>query len=219
MPTGGLATPRDAPPLARTTAVFEHRHIMASSTQCPALTPAVLPAEALSAVADFRPAPTPGLRQASTHKLMYVPLLKSINDKASLHSIILANQFPKDMSRCNRTLLFYDDGPGGGLGYTAHIMAFMLLVAVHENRVLLNPPHHATRRWCSIPPYTLACYYEPWSHCPVPEHKPPPYDSNGEPPWLGTGLHRDVVKPWWSPGNGPKLMRTPHGTKRQRTCP
>ena len=60
---------------------------------CPALTPEVLNtvAETLSANADFSPAPLPGPRQPSTHKMMYAPLLRSVDDQLALRAIIRAN--------------------------------------------------------------------------------------------------------------------------------
>ena len=101
---------------------------------------------------------------------------------------IRASQFP---SECGRMLLIEDDIAGQGLGMTAELMTFALLIAMKHGRVLLEvaldpnwgrtntsvpyraatagpttPIRPATRpRWCSRPPFTHQCFYRPWSHC------------------------------------------------------
>jgi hypothetical protein len=101
---------------------------------------------------------------------------------------VVASQFP---SRCERLLLIEDDLAGQGLGATAHFMAVALLIAMRTGRVLLEvavdpqwgrtnlsipyrassagastPRFPAARpRWCSRPPYTHQCFYQPWSNC------------------------------------------------------
>ena len=101
---------------------------------------------------------------------------------------VVASQFP---SRCDRLLLIEDDLAGQGLGVTAHFLAIALLNAMRTGRVLLevavNPrwgptnmsiPYRkasagastptlpsARPRWCSRPPYTHQCFYQPWSNC------------------------------------------------------
>ena len=101
---------------------------------------------------------------------------------------VVASQFP---SRCDRLLLIEDDLAGQGLGVTAHYLAIALLNAMRTGRVLLevtvNPrwgptnisiPYRqasagastptlpsARPRWCSRPPYTHQCFYQPWSNC------------------------------------------------------
>ena len=101
---------------------------------------------------------------------------------------VVASQFP---SRCDRLLLIEDDLAGQGLGVTAHYLAIALLNAMRTGRVLLevavNPRWGPTNisipyrqasagastptlpsdrpRWCSRPPYTHQCFYQPWSNC------------------------------------------------------
>ena len=99
---------------------------------------------------------------------MYVPHLRTIADQQALRAVIRANQFPADPTACSRTLVLYDDALTAGLGYTARLISLALLVAVQEKRVLVMVKH-GTARWCARPPYTLGCYYEPITHCPMPD--------------------------------------------------
>ena len=140
------------------------------AASCPALTTALVPPESvpLAPMAPWQPAPEPPPRANSSHFFMYVPPLATEEDQHSMRSILRANQFPSDLSACNRTLILYDDALTAGLGYSARLIALALLVAVQEKRVLMNIGHY-TARWCGRPPYTLGCYYEPMTHCPVPE--------------------------------------------------
>ena len=98
---------------------------------------------------------------------MYDPPLGTAEEVLAFRKEIHANQFPADLTRCNRSLILYDDAMAAGLGYTARLLGRALLVAVREQRVLINAPH-PTARWCGRPPYTLACHYEAWTHCPMP---------------------------------------------------
>ena len=98
---------------------------------------------------------------------MYNPPLGTAEEVLAFRKEIHANQFPADLTRCNRSLILYDDSMSAGLGYTARLLSRALLVAVREQRVLINAPH-PTARWCGRPPYTLACHYEAWTHCPMP---------------------------------------------------
>ena len=98
---------------------------------------------------------------------MYDPPLQTANDVHAFRQVIHYNQFPAVPAACNRSLILFDDAKTAGLGYTARLLGRALLVAVNEKRVLINAPHY-TARWCGVPPYTLACHYEPWTHCPIP---------------------------------------------------
>ena len=100
---------------------------------------------------------------------MYNPPLGTPAEVLAFRQTLHANQFPADPARCNRTLILYDDAITAGLGYTARLLGRALLVAVREQRVLINAPH-PTARWCGRWPYTLACHYEAWTHCPIPSN-------------------------------------------------
>lgn len=100
---------------------------------------------------------------------MYNPPLDTPEDILAFRQVIHANQFPADPARCKRSLILFDDAMSAGLGYTARLLGRALLVAVNERRVLINAPH-PTGRWCGRWPYTLACHYEPWTHCPLPKN-------------------------------------------------
>ena len=139
------------------------------SRSCPALTTDLVPPQSvpLSPTAPWQPAPEPPPRVNSTHFFMYVPKLLTDRDQRNLRAVLHSNQFPKDRAACERVLLLYDDALTAGLGYSARLIALALLVAVQEKRVLINVAH-PTARWCGRPPYTLGCYYEPHTHCPIP---------------------------------------------------
>ena len=112
---------------------------------------------------------------------------------------IWGSQFPE---RCDRArfLLFEDDLAAQGFGFSLNFYRYALMMAMSENRVLLEVPvdpnwhplgsgntskflwnatHRYSRtgrhsparrpRWCGVPPFTLGCFFEPWSHCPVPD--------------------------------------------------
>ena len=151
---------------------------------------------------------------------MYWPQpLESHHDFAALRETILSNQFPADPAACNRTLLFYDNSVGGGLGYTAKMMGYALLIAVQERRVLIllpgNPSYdakayghdhaHSTTRWCTRPPHSLACYYEPPTHC-APDGLRAPFRTPPLPTWHGQPLK----VPWWSPSDAESLADKQH---------
>lgn len=110
------------------------------------------------------PAPPPA---PNSNVFMYSPQIHSAADAADAQAVILANQFPSDPNRCERALLIFDDAIGTGLGYTSRLLFVALLVAVKERRVLMPVPHKLNR-WCSRPPFTLNCFYEPWTHCQMP---------------------------------------------------
>ena len=100
---------------------------------------------------------------------------------------VRASQF----GNCSRLLLVEDDLTKAGLGFTAKIWQAALLIAMRDNRVLMEvrmvkqhynaspgeDPRVAMRRsqyferprWCDREPFTLQCLYQPWTHC-----KPPP---------------------------------------------
>lgn len=77
-------------------------------------------------------------------------------------------------ARCERYLLVEDDMHRSGLGFTARMLASLLLFAVRESRVLLEVPRknadtgRPTGRWCDRSPHTLQCAFEPWSSCSLP---------------------------------------------------
>ncbi|KAL1530416.1 hypothetical protein AB1Y20_001321 [Prymnesium parvum] len=82
-------------------------------------------------------------------------------------SAIIASQHPL---HCERFLLVEDDMNNSGIGFTAKVWSFALLLAVRTRRVLLEVPRASGRsRWCDRPPYSFQCLYEPWTHC-----SPPP---------------------------------------------
>lgn len=136
--------------------------------ECPSLTASAVPSgPEISGTAPWNPAPPAPPLRASSNPWMYNPALGTAEEVLAFRQTIHANQFPADLTRCNRSLILYDDAMTAGLGYSARLLGRALLVAVREQRVLINAPH-PTARWCGRPPYTLACHYEAWTHCPMP---------------------------------------------------
>ena len=136
--------------------------------ECPSLTASAVPSgPEISGTAPWNPAPPAPPLRASSNPWMYNPALGTAEEILAFRQTIHANQFPADLTRCNRSLILYDDAMTAGLGYSARLLGRALLVAVREQRVLINAPH-PTARWCGRPPYTLACHYEAWTHCPMP---------------------------------------------------
>jgi hypothetical protein len=118
---------------------------------------------------------------------MYVPPLRTNDDQHALRAVLRYNQFPADLSLCNRTLVLFDDAITAGLGYSARLIALALLVAAQEKRVLVFGRHGRVARWCGRPPYTLNCYYEPITHCPYPPALDGPNASRSLGKWATRG--------------------------------
>ena len=113
---------------------------------------------------------------------------------------IYASQF---RASCDRLLLVEDDLTKAGLGFTAKLWSVALLLAMRDNRVLVEvrmvKVGNATRpdgferpRWCDREPFTLQCLYAPWTHCPL-----PPPDANvtrpgGRPIKVGRWPHSEA---------------------------
>ena len=144
------------------------------------------------------------------HKWQFSPVNSSDDDWASA---IKASQF----GNCSRLLLVEDDFTKAGLGFTAKIWQAALLIAMRDDRVLMEVRigKHAggcnaickkresyieRPRWCDREPFTLQCLYRPWTHC-----QPPPAEARvvrlgGQPlyvnmwphdkPYVVTGLGR-----------------------------
>ena len=71
------------------------------------------------------------------------------------------HQFP---SRCpGRFTVVHDDMHGAGLGWTAKLLTFALIISRRQGRILVEGD--SARRWCTHDPGTLLCYYRPWSNC------------------------------------------------------
>lgn len=100
------------------------------------------------------------------------------------YGALFASQFRE---KCRRFLILEDDMNLAGFGWTAKILGVALLIAFRTNRVLLERAvdpswQHATHegesrkarkhgfapRWCGRPPFTLQCWYRPWTHCQPP---------------------------------------------------
>ena len=100
------------------------------------------------------------------------------------YGALFASQFRE---KCGRFLILEDDMNLAGFGWTAKMVGVALLIAFRTNRVLLERAvdpswQHTTRegehrkarkhglapRWCGRPPYTLQCWYKPWTHCQPP---------------------------------------------------
>ena len=162
---------------------------VAVESSCPRLTAASVPSgPEIAAVAPWKPAPPAPPHANSSNLFMYDPPLQTPEDILAFRQIIHANQFPSDPARCNRTLILYDDATTAGLGYTARLLGRALLVAINERRVLINAPH-PTARWCGRAPYTLACMYEPWTHCPIPGNL------SGAGKWSHRMAYKDASEP------------------------
>ncbi len=100
-----------------------------------------------------------------------------------LMNAIRASQHPEDCASA-RYLLIEDDVLRQGVGFTSRYWLSALRLAVSSNRVLMEvpvdrdwpgfpvnlgyPQNVANPRWCLVPPFTLQCFYQPWTHCPLP---------------------------------------------------
>ena len=71
------------------------------------------------------------------------------------------HQFPRSCS--GRFTVLHDDLHGAGLGFTAKLMSFALILSAKSGRVLVEG--RSLRRWCTKEPGTLQCYYRPWTNC------------------------------------------------------
>ena len=149
-----------------------------------------------------------------SHRWQFSPVNHSSDGWAAA---IRASQFN---GNCSRLLLVEDDLLKAGLGFTAKIWAAALLIAMRDNRVLvevrmvkqnhtsLPQSGNATRvrelferpRWCDREPYTLQCLYRAWTHCPLPPPDATIIRPGGRPlkvqkwpheaPYIVTGLGR-----------------------------
>jgi hypothetical protein len=135
------------------------------------------------------------------HKWQFSPKNQSID---GWRSTIYSSQFRQ---QCDRLLLVEDDLTKAGLGFTAKLWSVALLLAMRDDRVLVEvrmvKQGNTTRadgferpRWCDRAPYTLQCLYEPWTHCQL-----PPPDAN-------------IVRPG---GRPLKVAKWPHSEPYVRT--
>ena len=140
-----------------------------------------------------------------SHKWQFSPRNESVD---GWRSAIYASQFRPS---CDRLLLVEDDLTKAGLGFTAKLWTVALLVAMKDNRVLVEvrmvkqgnatrSDHFERPRWCDREPYTLQCLYQSWTHCPLPDPNATVIRPGGRPlrvsrwphsePYVRTGLGR-----------------------------
>ena len=142
----------------------------------------VVPPSTIASGPTTRPAGLPdwdisingsGLKHA--HASWFAPVGETDDDRWS--RAIRASQFPRVCH--GRFLLIENDQPFSGLGSIRELYQAALLVAVRDRRILVEIPLNqswpqpppANRsvspmpRWCDVPPFTLNCFFEPWTHC------------------------------------------------------
>ena len=139
------------------------------------------------------------------HHWQFSPLNKSSD---GWKNDIFRSQFRPS---CDRMLLVEDDLTKAGMGFTAKLWGIALLIAMKDNRVLVEvrmvKEGNSTRsdgferpRWCDRPPYTLQCLYQAWTNCPLPSANATIIRPGGRPlktnrwphaePYIRTGLGR-----------------------------
>ena len=108
----------------------------------------------------------------SRHPRLYLPNAT----RSQFDRVLFNNQYH---SQCTRFLVVRNDLHGAGLGYVAKLMSFALSLAVNEGRVLIE---EAVERplWCTVPPYTMQCFYRPWSDCKPPSGPRPEYKRDAD---------------------------------------
>ena len=151
------------------------------------------------------------------------------------YNAMRASQFP---SECRRYMLLEDDLDTAGVGWTASMLSVALALAVRDGRVLLeqqvnsswghrtgeqrvrNKRGHGLRpRWCTRPPFTLQCFYKPWTHCGMPSAAEVAAAAvPGEPnKYRRDTAHANVVKVklTWLADSGAKIWM---GSSKKRTA-
>ena len=109
-----------------------------------------------------------------------VPLPLDVLSRLAYH-----NQHPEQPACTNSKFLLVEDNlVGAGFGYTTHLMALSLSLAMREGRVLVEVPS-IRPRWCSHQPYTFQCYYQNWTDCPPPSYA----DVRSAARWMAEGNH------------------------------
>ena len=74
---------------------------------------------------------------------------------------LFRNQFP---SKCHgRFTALHDDAYDAGLGFTAKLLVYVLILSSAANRILVEVG--SSSPWCTRDPGTLQCYYLPWTNC------------------------------------------------------
>lgn len=116
---------------------------------------------------------------------IFQPCGSSSYDNGDWDEAIRSSQFP---AKCDRFLLVKIDLPNAGLGMLSRVLASALLLAVRENRVLIEMPLNGSTElprgafhlgrapgkgmtssppWCDRAPYTLQCFYLPSTSWPA----------------------------------------------------
>ena len=101
-------------------------------------------------------------------------------------TLLTASQNPMDCGRA-RFLAVENDLPNAGMGMLSKLLLAALMLAVRQQRVLVEVPTEGARNgsaralWCERPPYTLECVFEPWSYCALPAGRL----ANATLPWRG----------------------------------
>ena len=101
------------------------------------------------------------------HPRLFIP--KSGESPDGWVDAVRASQNPEN---CSRFLLLQNDVTKAGLGMQARFIMQALMLAVRDNRVLLEVESTRPNRsklWCDRPPYTFECVFEPWSYCAAPD--------------------------------------------------
>jgi len=84
-----------------------------------------------------------------------------MHNHSKVHDIV-RHQFP---SVCHgRFLAVEDDLVRAGLGFTADMLSRLLYTAMLDRRILIEV-RTKNPRWCTTPPATLECFYQPWTNC------------------------------------------------------
>ncbi|KAL3899316.1 MAG: hypothetical protein SGPRY_012662, partial [Prymnesium sp.] len=123
-----------------------------------------------------------------SHRFHFAPVNRSLDD---WYGAMYASQFRRN---CSRLLLVDDDMNMSGLGFTAKIWGFALLLAVRDDRVLIEGSALQNRsRWCDRAPFSFQCLYEPWTHCARPPRGTPEAVPGGRPMMLSKWPRRAAV--------------------------